>query len=31
MDDHVVGFHQLVQKLGRSKKQVTLWPNTCIL
>ena len=26
MNGHVMGFHQLVQKLGHSKKQVT--PNT---
>ena len=29
MNGHVIGFHQLVQKLGHSKKQVT--PNTSTL
>ena len=29
MYGHVMGFHQLVQKLGHSKKQVT--PNTSTL
>ena len=29
MYGHVMGFHQLVQKLGHSKKQVT--PNTFTL
>ena len=29
MNGHVMGFHQLVQKLGHSKEQVT--PNTSTL